>query len=258
MTRFRLDNQVAIITGGGSGIGHAIAELFSEQGATVHLFDIRDSVQAVADQINKKSGKAFAHQVDVTDQDQVIQTVQDIAKESSIDILINNAGIGLVGKLHETKENDFDKLYQVNVKGIYNCLYAVIPYFRQRQKGIIVNMSSVVSSVGIPDRFAYSMSKGATLTMTYSVAMDYVKEGIRCNCIAPARIHTPFVDHFLAKNYPGREAEVFDKLAKTQPMGRMGTTQEVANLALFLCSEEAGFITGCQYAIDGGFINLKP
>ena len=118
-------------------------------------------------------------------------------------------------------------------------------------------MASIASSVGISDRFAYSMSKGAALTMTYSVAKDYVADGIRCNCISPARIHTPFVDGFLKDNYPGKEAEMFEKLSKTQPIGRMGLPQEVANLALYLCSDEASFITGTDFPIDGGFIKLN-
>jgi 2-keto-3-deoxy-L-fuconate dehydrogenase len=123
--------------------------------------------------------------------------------------------------------------------------------------GVIVNMASVASSVGIPDRFVYSMTKGAVVGMTLSVAKDYLAHNIRCNCISPARVHTPFVDGFLAKNYPGKEQEMFDKLSKTQPIGRMGKPEEVAYLALFLCSDEAAFITGCDYPVDGGFINLN-
>lgn len=134
---------------------------------------------------------------------------------------------------------------------------AVITTMTAQKKGVILNIASIASSVGLADRFAYSMSKGAVLTMTLSVAKDYIAQGIRCNCISPARVHTPFVDGFLAKNYPGREAEMFEKLSKTQPIGRMAEPKEVAALSLYLCSDEAGFLTGCDYPIDGGFIKLN-
>ena len=148
-------------------------------------------------------------------------------------------------------------MYKVNVKGVYNCIQAVIPTMKQQGSGVIINMASIASSVGIADRFAYSMSKGAVLTMTYSVAKDYVGFGIRCNSISPARVHTPFVDGFIKKNYSGKEAEMFDALSKTQPIGRMGKPEEIANLALYLCSDEAAFITGTDFPIDGGFIKLN-
>jgi NAD(P)-dependent dehydrogenase (short-subunit alcohol dehydrogenase family) len=187
-----------------------------------------------------------------------LEVIQNIHNQQVVDILVCNAGIGFVGNLEKTTEDDFDRLYRVNVKGVYNAMYATVPFFRENGGGVILNMASVVSSVGIPDRFAYSMTKGAVLTMTLSVANDYLPDHIRCNCISPARIHTPFVDGFLAKNYPGHEAEMFEKLAATQPIGRMGTPDEVANLALFLCSDEAAFITGCDFPLDGGFIKLRP
>ena len=259
MAKFRLDKKTAVVTGGGSGIGRAIAFNFAQNGAFVHVLDINlENAEATAKTITAKGGQATAHFCDVTNQTEVLQLFEAIEAERPLDILVNNAGIGLVGKLHETKEEDFDRLYQVNIKGIYNCLYAAIPHMKERKQGVILNMSSIVAGIGIPDRFAYSMSKGAVLTMTLSVALDYINDGIRCNCIAPARIHTPFVDQYLAKNYPDQEQEMFDQLSKTQPIGRMGTPEEVADLALFLCSKEAGFITGTQYLIDGGFTNLIP
>ncbi|HEX9600932.1 MAG TPA: SDR family oxidoreductase, partial [Mariniflexile sp.] len=155
-----------------------------------------------------------------------------------------------------TPEADLDRVYSVNVKGVYNCIFATIPHMK-KNGGVILNMASIASSVGLSDRFAYSMSKGAALTMTYSVAKDYLAYGIRCNCMSPARIHTPFVDGFLKNNYPGKEQEMFEKLSKTQPIGRMGLPQEVADLALYLCSDEASFITGTDFPIDGGFIKLN-
>jgi len=182
---------------------------------------------------------------------------QVLAHSGAIDVLVNAAGIAHVGTLESTSEEDFDRVYAVNVKGVYNMMRGVIGTMRARQKGVILNIASIASSVGIPDRFAYSMSKGAVLTMTLSVAKDYISEGIRCNCVSPARVHTPFVDGFITKNYPGKEAEMFEKLSKTQPIGRMAEPSEVAALSLYLCSDEASFITGCDYPIDGGFIRLN-
>ena len=174
----------------------------------------------------------------------------------TIAILVNNAGIAHVGNVENTEEKDFDNIIDVNVKGVYNCIYATVPFMKQKG-GVIINMASIAATVGINDRFVYSASKGATLAMTYSVAKDYLNEGIRCNSISPARIHTPFVDGFIKKNYPGQEEEIFEKLSKTQPIGRMGTPEEVGDLAVFLCSDEASFITGTDFPIDGGFIKLN-
>jgi NAD(P)-dependent dehydrogenase (short-subunit alcohol dehydrogenase family) len=174
-----------------------------------------------------------------------------------VDILVNSAGISHIGRADNTSESDFDKVYSVNVKGVYNCLFAAIPRMKAQKGGVILNMSSIAAVVGLADRFAYSMSKGAVYAMTMSVAKDYLADNIRCNSIAPARVHTPFVDGFLQKNYPGQEKEMYEKLSKTQPIGRMGKPDEIANLILFLCSDEAGFITGCDYPIDGGFIKLN-
>jgi 2-keto-3-deoxy-L-fuconate dehydrogenase len=240
-----LKNKTAIVTGGGSGIGKAIAELFAESGANVHVLDI--------------SGGATAnhHPCDVSKQEDVVRVVQSIVKQSPVDILVNCAGIAHVGNLEKTSSADIDRLFNVNVKGIYNAMFATIAHMKERKQGVILNMASTVASVGIPDRFAYSMTKGAVFAMTLSVARDYIDYGIRCNCISPARIHTPFVDGFIARNYPGKEKEMFDVLSKSQPIGRMGKPIEVARLALFLCSEEAGFMTGMDYPIDGGFLKLR-
>lgn len=254
-----LNHTVAVVTGGGSGIGQAIAELFAQRGAHVHVVDLNLSqAAAVAEALVKDGYRASAHGCDVS-RGMDVRTVMDgiAAREGSLDILVNCAGIAHIGRLDTTSEEDFDRVYQVNVKGIFHCMQAALPYMLKKQKGVILNMASVASHVGIPDRFAYSMSKGAVLTMTLSVAKDYINRGIRCNSISPARVHTPFVDGFLAKNYPGQEQEMFEKLSHTQPIGRMASPQEVASLALFLCSEEAAFITGCDYALDGGFIRLN-
>ncbi|MBI5916158.1 MAG: SDR family oxidoreductase [Bacteroidetes bacterium] len=255
----RLENKTALVTGSASGIGLAIARRFAAEGAQVHLLDLKpEEAENAAADIRSEGGQATAHACDVSHQQQVVEVIQNIANQQVIHILVCNAGIGFVGNLEKTSEEDFDRMYRVNVKGVYNSMLATVPHFKKNGGGVILNMASIVSSVGIPDRFAYSMTKGAVLTMTLSVAMDYLADNIRCNCISPARIHTPFVDGYLAKNYPGREVEMFEKLAKTQPIGRMGTPEEVASLALFLCSDEAAFITGCDYPLDGGFIRLRP
>lgn len=251
---FSLKGKSAVITGAGSGIGKAIALLFAQQGAEVHIVD-RSEVFA-DETVNeiKQFGKAIKHICDVADQKQMVSVFQQI---SEIDILVNNAGIAHIGKADTTEEADFDKVYQVNVKGAYNCLYAAIPLMKKRGGGVILNTASIASLVGISDRFAYSMSKGAIYAMSMSVARDYIDQNIRCNSISPARVHTPFVDGFIAKNYPNNQEEIFEKLSKSQPIGRMGKPEEVAALALYLCSDEAGFITGCDYPIDGGFIKLN-
>jgi 2-keto-3-deoxy-L-fuconate dehydrogenase len=259
MNAFRLDHKVALITGGGSGIGRSIAVKFAGMGATVHLLDInRKDAELVSGEIRGAGGQCEVHECNVSRQNEVNAICNAIGGRGHLDILVNNAGIGFVGNVEQTGEEDLDRLYAVNIKGVYNCLYAVIPHMKRQGGGVILNMASVAGSVGIPDRFGYSMTKGAVLAMTYSIAQDYVHHGIRCNCISPARVHTPFVDAYLRKNYPGREQEMFDRLARTQPIGRMGTPDEIANLALFLCSGEASFITGCDYPIDGGFIKLIP
>src|SRR3984885_4730105 len=252
---FKLTDKTAVITGGGSGIGRAMAILFAQQGALVHIIetDAEASADAVKE-IAKNGGNASAYNCDISNQRQVIETFNQINK---IDILINNAGIAHIGKADTTSEADFDRIYNVNIKGAYNCLFAAIPLMKANNGGVILNTASIAAHVGITDRFAYSTSKGAIHAMTLSVARDYLHDNIRCNCISPARVHTPFVDGFISKNYAGQEAEIFEKLSKTQPIGRMARPEEIAALALYLCSDEAGFITGCDYPVDGGFITLN-
>ena len=251
---FNLTNKIAVVTGAASGIGKASALVLAQQGAQVHLLDMNSlGVTEVVDEITTAGGTATAHIADVTNQAEINSLFQKIG---AIDILVNAAGISNIGKADNTSEEDFDKVFQVNVKGIYNCLHEAIPVMKAKG-GVIINLASIAHHVGLPDRFAYSMSKGAVMGMTLSVAKDYIHDGIRCNCVSPARVHTPFVDNFLAKNYPGREAEMFDKLSKTQPIGRMAKPIEIAHLVLYLCSDEASFITGCDYPIDGGFVKLN-
>lgn len=256
---FSLQNKTAVITGAGSGIGRAVAELFAQQGATVFIIELNAAAaDAAIAQIQEKGGKAFAMPCNVTDQAQVKEVIGKIAAQAGrIDILVNSAGISHIGRLDNTTEADFDKVFQVNVKGVYNTMQATVAQMVQQKGGVILNLASIASSVGLSDRFAYSMSKGAVFSMTLSVAKDYLKDNIRVNCISPARVHTPFVDNFLKTNYPGKESEMFEKLSKTQPIGRMGRPDEIAALALYLCSDEASFITGTDYPIDGGFIRLN-
>jgi 2-keto-3-deoxy-L-fuconate dehydrogenase len=251
-----LNGKAAIVTGGASGIGRAIAARFVAEGAHVNIVDLAFSeAQKLASELSR-CGRASAFQCEVSNQSQVKKVFQQIAHAGPIHILVNNAGISHVGDLESVGEEDFDKIFRVNVKGYYNCMQAMVEHMKNNGGGTILNLASVAASAGLADRFAYSMSKGAVVSMTYSVARDYLPHKIRCNSISPARVHTPFVDAYLRKNYPGNEAEMFAKLAAAQPMGRMGEPDEVAALALFLCSDEAAFITGVDYPIDGGFLNL--
>jgi 2-keto-3-deoxy-L-fuconate dehydrogenase len=255
---FRLDGKVAVVTGGGSGIGQAIALNFATHGAMIRVLDLNESAAAATCQrISASGGTASAHVCDVTNQREVKTMFAEMFQGGRVHILVNNAGVSHVGTVESTMEEDFDRLIRVNVKGFYNCMHAMVGHMKDNDGGVILNMASIAGSAGLPDRFAYSMTKGAVIAMTYSVARDYLAYNIRCNCISPARVHTPFVDDYLQKNYPGQEQQMFGKLAKAQPIGRMAEPAEVASLALFLCSDAASFITGVDYPLDGGFFNLR-
>lgn len=256
---FDLGKKITVITGAGSGIGKAIAELFAAQNAHVFLFDLNPrALEETKKAIVSKGGDAIPVPCDVSNQQEVVKAIEEIiSQHQRIDILVNSAGIAHIGKLETTSEKDVDRIYNVNIKGVYNSMFACIGQMKKQGGGVILNLASVAASLGIADRFAYSMSKGAVLSMSLSVAKDYVSDNIRCNCISPARVHTAFVDGFLKANYPGREEEMFRKLSGTQPIGRMGKPSEIASLALYLCSDEASFVTGCDYPIDGGFTRLN-
>ena len=247
--KLKLQGKIAIVTGGASGIGEAIARRFAREGAAVHILDIDpENARRVAADI---AGRA--HVCDVADES---QTEAAFAAVPKLDILVNSVGIAHVGRIDNTDPETFDRLFRVNVRSYYLAMRAAVGKMKQTGGGAIVNLASISGHSGLAERFAYSATKGAVLAMTFSVARDCLSHNIRCNSISPARIHTPFVDGFVKKNYPGNEEEAFKRLAALQPIGRMGRPDEVASLALFLCSEEAGFITGTDYPIDGGFYNL--
>ncbi|MDF2157064.1 SDR family oxidoreductase [Algoriphagus sp. CAU 1675] len=251
-----MKHKTVLITGGASGIGQAMVRKFAAEGCLVHFIDTNhaEGVKLQFEEHEKGLHVKF-HEGDITDYNQVENIIQSIP--GKLDVLINNAGVSHIGKAESTSGEDFDRVFQVNVKGMFHCIKAALPKLKENGGGSILNMASVAATIGIPDRFAYSMTKGAALSMTLSVARDYVQDGIRCNCLSPGRVHTPFVDGFLAKNYPGQEKEMFDKLAATQPIGRMGTPAEIAELAFFVSSDAGSFITGANIPIDGGFLGLK-
>lgn len=259
---FSLAGKSAIVTGAASGIGKAVATLFVARGATVGIFDVNlDDAQAVAAELTKAAkshstgGSAEGYKCDVSDAANVEAVFGEfVAKHGHLDVLVNNAGISAVGNIEQATGDEMDRLYKVNIKGIFHCGAAGVRYMKKNggRGGAIVNLASIASLVGLKDRFVYGMTKGAVLTMTQSIATDYVAEKIRCNCVCPGRVHTPFVDGYLAKHFAGKEKEQFEILSKWQPLGRMGRPDEIASLILYLVSDESSFVTGAAYAIDGG------
>ncbi len=254
-----LDRKTALVTGGGSGIGRAISETFAAAGASVGILDLDEASAAeTVSAIDAAGGKAAFFRCDVSDAASVNAAVEGAkAAFGRLDILVNNAGVAHIGTATSTGESDFDRVMRVNVKGVYLCLQAVLPHLVEGGGGVVLNLSSIAAITGLRDRFAYSASKGAVHTMTLSIAADYLQHGIRCNAICPARVHTPFVDGYLAKNYPDNRDEMFEKLSKVQPIGRMARPDEVAKLALYLCGDDASYITAQTFNIDGGYMNLR-
>ncbi len=253
---FRLDNKVALITGSGSGIGREIALLYGKQGARVVVADIRlEAAQAVVTEIESAGGVARPLQLDVSNEEQVRTTFAATVQEHGrLDILVNNAGISHVGNILETSSEDWERVMNVNARGVFLCSkYAVEQMLAQHpQGGVLVNIASVAGMVAIDRRLPYSASKGAVISITRSVAMDFVGQGIRANAICPGTIHTPFVEGYLERSFAATKDEERQKLHARQPIGRMGRPDEIASAALYLASDEAAFVTGSTLVIDGG------
>ena len=252
-----LKGKRALITGAASGIGNAVAEVFAQAGAEVVLLDLQlHAATEAATRIRESTGAVCtAVAADVGDEAGVSAAFAQV--EGALDILVHCAGIAHIGTVLDTGADDFDRLFRVNVRGTYLCMQAAARRMQPQGSGCMLNIASIAATCGISQRFAYSMTKGAVRSMTLSAAKDLLPFGIRCNCISPARVHTPFVDGFVAKTYPGREEEMMKTLAAAQPVGRMGTPREIAELALYLCSDAASFITGTDALIDGGFTTLR-
>jgi NAD(P)-dependent dehydrogenase (short-subunit alcohol dehydrogenase family) len=259
-TAFSLTNKTAVITGGASGIGLAIAKRFAAHGAAIEILDLQPAAldTAVAE-LRSAGHSAHGEPCDISDPASVDAAFARIlTRHERLHILVNNAGIAHVGNALSTSAEDFARIQRVNVNGTAHCTQAALRHMTTRTGGgVILNLASTVAQMAISDRFAYATSKGAVLAMTYSIAKDFLTHGIRCNAILPGRVHTPFVDGFIAKNYPGKEAEMFEKLSQAQPIGRMAQPEEIATAALFLCSDEASFITGSAYPVDGGTLTLR-
>jgi 2-keto-3-deoxy-L-fuconate dehydrogenase len=250
---FRLDNKITLVTGAGSGIGEAIAILFAKAGAFVGVIDQDEAAaQKTAQTITEQGGQAKAIHLDITDEEKCVDVTESIQEEfGHIDILVNNAGIGHVGTLLETEGEDMDRMYSVNVRGVFNMTKAVLTDMIGSGKGNIINLASIGGVVAVRDRLAYCTTKFAVVGFTKCIALDHAAEGIRCNCICPGRVETPFVSARL-KEYPDPE-KAYKEMASTQALGRMAKPEEIASAALYLACDESAFVTGTPFLIDGGW-----
>lgn len=253
---FRLDKKTCLVTGGGSGIGRSICLTFAAQGARVAVVDRDEKAgEAVAAEVKAAGGQAMAAACDIAEDASVEAAFAQVEKAwGKVDTLVNNAGIADVGRLDNTDSERLRRVLEVNLVGQARCARRAIGGMIELGGGVILNLCSIAALVGLKDRFAYSISKGGVLAMTKSIAADYMDKKVRCNCICPARIHTPFVDGFLKRDYPGKEEEMFKQFSQYQPVGRMGRPDEVAAMALYLCSDESAFVTGHAFPLDGGVL----
>ncbi|MFN3323500.1 MAG: SDR family NAD(P)-dependent oxidoreductase [Bryobacteraceae bacterium] len=244
-SRFRLDGRKALVTGGASGIGEAIVRLFTDAGAQVYIVDI-DQQRAEALAAELPGARALVG--DITDEQTVKELFQTVDR---LDVLVNNAGVGLVGSIEETSVCDFQRMFRVNVEGAFLMTREAIP-FLTASHGSIVNIGSVAGLIGIKKRFAYCASKGAIVAMTRQLAVEYPTQ-FRVNCICPGTVDTPFVEGYLERYHKHEKDKIRAELNQRQPIGRLGRPDEIANLALYLSSAEAGFVTGSVITIDGGW-----
>ena len=250
---FSLQNKIALVTGAGSGIGASIAETFARVGAVVFVAD-RDEVggNATVATIRAAGGTAEFLRLDVTSEaDCVAARMAVQGGHERLDILVNNAGIGHVGTLLQTTGADLDRIYSVNVRGMFNVTKAFLSSMVERKYGVIINLASIGGVVAVRDRLAYTTSKFAVVGFTKALALDHALQGIRANCICPGRVETPFVKARLAE-YPDPE-QAYRDMASTQAIGRMAKPEEIAAAALYLASDEAAFVTGSEFIIDGGW-----
>jgi NAD(P)-dependent dehydrogenase (short-subunit alcohol dehydrogenase family) len=251
----RLHNRVCVVTGGGSGIGKATAELFGRSGAAVVVSDIDlATAVATAEVIKKDGGKALALAVDVGDEVATAALAEKTLEEyGRIDVLINNAGISAAGRVHETALELWERIMRVNARGIFLVAKAVLPSMIDRQAGVIINMASIIATTGLPNRAAYAASKGAVLALTHSMQVDYGPLGIRVNALMPGTIFTPLLTPVLKASFPS-EAEALAAIRGRQLTEVLGKAEDVAKAALFLASDDASFIMGAELVIDGGIV----
>jgi meso-butanediol dehydrogenase / (S,S)-butanediol dehydrogenase / diacetyl reductase len=249
----KLNSKVAIVTGAGAGIGRATSLLFAREGAKVVALDLlADGIQALVKEIHSAGGEAEAIVADVSSAGDVEQCVQKaLNRFGRIDILFNNAGVVVPGKIHEICETDWDRSMDVNVKSMYLMCRSVVPLFRKQGDGVILNTSSAVVLRTVADRAVYTAAKGAVLALTRSMALDYVKDGIRVNCLCPGTVDTPSFQQRMAA-LGGDPSLARKQFEARQPMGRLGTAEEIAEAALYLVSDAAAFVTGGAFPIDGG------
>ncbi|MGI8810933.1 MAG: SDR family NAD(P)-dependent oxidoreductase [Pyrinomonadaceae bacterium] len=250
---FDLANKTALVTGAASGIGESIAKTLAAAGASVFVCDVdEENGRRVEGEIAADGGSARFVRLDVVSEADCTDAAQRVYLEKGhLDILVNNAGVGHVGTICETKGEDLDRLYAVNVRGMFNVTKVFIDKMIERRYGVIVNIASIGGIVAIRDRFAYCTTKFAVVGLTKCLAIDHALQGIRANCICPGRVETPFVTKRLAEYDDQKKA--YDEMSATQAIGRMGTPDEIAAAVLYLASDEAAFVTGTAFEIDGGF-----